>query len=116
MSKLKTAALALLVLGGAQAATVAVARTADAASPNTMRIVVRYGDLNLATREGADALRLRVVQAATRIKGGVDNRDLQGMAELRKARAAALDMADAIIAHSEPAFAWVGPAPDHLDL
>ena len=116
MSKLKTAFVAVLVLAGAQIATVAMARTAYAGSPDTMRIVVRYGDLNLATHEGADALRSRVDHAAMRIVGDVDPRDLQGMAELRKARAAALETADAIIAHSDTAFAWVGPAPHHLDL
>jgi UrcA family protein len=115
MFKLKTAA-ALFAVASALTATAATARTADASSPDAMRIVVRYGDLNLATREGADALRSRVVHAAMQIKGNVDPRDLQGMAEMRRARDAALAMADAIIVHSQPAFAAVGGPPNHLDL
>jgi UrcA family protein len=115
MFNLKTAATVFAV-ASALTATVATARTANEASPDAVRIVVRYGDLNLATREGADALRSRVVHAAMQIKGNVDPRDLQGMAEMRKARDAALAMADAIIVHSQPAFAATGGAPDHLDL
>jgi len=115
MFKLKTAAT-VFVVASTLVASVATARTAAASPPDAMRIVVTYGDLNLATREGADALRSRVVHAAMQIKGNVDPRDLQGMAEMRKARDAALAMADAIIEHSQPAFAAVGGAPNHLDL
>jgi UrcA family protein len=116
MTKLKTAAVALLVLAGAQTATGAMARTADAASPDTMRIVVKYGDLNLATREGAEALRARVVHAAMLIKGDADPRDLQAMAAMRKARDAAVAMADAITAHQDTALAAIGATPSHLPL
>lgn len=115
MTKFKTAVAAVLALAGALTATVAAARPA-AATSDTTRIVVRYGDLNLATREGADALRSRILHAAMRIKGDVDPRDLQGMAELRRAREAALGMADAIIAHSQSAYAAAGSAPGRLDL
>jgi UrcA family protein len=114
MTSLKTAAVALLALAGAQTATVATARTADQASPDTMRIVVKYGDLDLGTREGAEALRARVVDAAMRIKGDADPRDLRAMMERRKARDAAVAMADAIVAHQDKALAAAGPTPNHL--
>ena len=116
MTKLKTAAVALLVLAGAQTATVAMARTADAGSPDQVRIVVKYGDLNLATPEGAAALRARGVHAAMQIKGDVDPRDLKAMAEMRKARDEAIAMADAIAAHQDTALAAAGATPNHLAL
>ena len=97
MTKLRMTVVALLALGAAQTATVAIARTADAGGEAT-RVVVSYGDLNLATRQGADALRARVDLAARRVKGEVDPRDLRAVADLRRARATALGMANAIIA------------------
>ena len=117
MTKLKTAVAAALALAGALTTTVAMARTADAASPDTTRIVVRYGDLNLVTREGADALRSRVDHAAMLVVGSVDTRDLQRIAEQRHARAAALETANAIIAASSgSAYAANTGAPKTLGL
>src|SRR5207237_9294851 len=98
-------------------ATMATARTADAGAPDDVRVVVGYGDLNLATREGADTLRDRVDHAALRVKGDVDPRDLGGVAELRKARAAARDAANAILeAHRGTAYAGASAGPGKLHL
>jgi UrcA family protein len=117
MLNLKTGAAALLALALAQSATGAMARTPDAGSADTVQVVVRYGDLNLATPEGAQALRARVDRAAMLIKGDVDPRDLRAVGELRKARAAALETANAIIsAHAGTAYAATRPAPNWLGL
>ena len=94
-----------------------MARTPDTGSSETVQVVVRYGDLNLATPEGAAALRARVDRAAMLVKGDVDPRDLRAVAEQRKARAAALETANAIIsAHAGTAYAATRPAPTWLGL
>jgi UrcA family protein len=117
MTLTKSGLAALLALGVAACAPAALARTADAASPDEVRIVVGYGDLDLATPEGAHALRERVDRAAMRVKGEVDPRDLAGMAELRKARAAAQDAAGQIIdAHRATAYAGLHTAPSKVHL
>jgi UrcA family protein len=117
MLNLKTGVGALLALALAQSATGAMARTPDAGSADTVQVVVQYGDLNLATPEGAQALRDRVDRAAMLIKGDADPRDLKAVAELRKARAAALEAANAIIsAHAGTAYASTRPAPTYLAL
>jgi UrcA family protein len=78
---------------------------------------VAYGDLNLATPAGANALRARVDRAAMRVKGEVDPRDLAGMAELRKARAAAQEAADQIIgAHRGTPYANLPAPPSKVHL
>jgi UrcA family protein len=113
----------MLKLGTALAACLALAAPLTAAaqpaggSADDTRIVVRYGDLNLATRDGADALRARVDHAAMRVVGSVDPRDLQRMAEQHRARAAALETANAIIAASSgSAYAANSDAPKALRL
>jgi UrcA family protein len=117
MTLTKCGLAALLALGVAASTPVAFARTADAFAPDDVRIVVAYGDLDLATPAGADALRFRVDRAAMQVKGQVDPRDLAGMAELRKARAAAREAADAIIdAHRGTAYAGLHPAPSRVHL
>jgi UrcA family protein len=117
MLKLKWSLAAFLALAIAQSATGAVARTYDVGSPDDVQVVVRYGDLDLATPQGAQALRVRIDRAAMRVKGDVDPRDLRGMAELRKARAAALDAANAIIeARRGTAYAEIAAAQDKLGL
>ena len=117
MLNLKVGVAALVALAIAQSATGAMARTPDTGSSDTVQVVVRYGDLNLATLEGADALRARVDRAAMLIKGDVDPRDLRAVAEQRKARAAALETANAIIsAHAGTAYAATRPAPTWLGL
>jgi UrcA family protein len=117
MTLTKSGLAALLALGVAASAPAAFARTADAFAPDEVRIVVGYGDLNLATPEGAQTLRDRVDRAAVQVKGEVDPRDLAGMATLRKARAAARDAADQIIdAHRGTAFAGLPPAPRKVHL
>jgi UrcA family protein len=117
MLKLKLGVAALLAIAIAQSANGAAARTPDLGSSDDVRVVVRYGDLNLATPVGAHVLRARVDRAAMLVKGDVDPRDLRGVVELRKARAAALDAANAIIAaHAGTAYAATGPAPNKLDL
>ena len=107
MTLSKSGLAALLALGVAASAPAAFARTADAAiAPDEVQIVVDYGDLNLATSEGARALEDRVDRAAVRVKGEVDPRDLAAMADLRKARAAAREAADQIIdAHRGTSYA-----------
>ena len=108
---------ALLAIAIAQSATGAAAGTADSRSSDHVQVVVRYGDLNLATPEGAHALRARADRAAMLVKGGVFPLDLTGVAELRKARAAALAAADAIIAaHAPTAYAETRSAPSELHL
>jgi UrcA family protein len=118
MTLTKFGLAALLAVSVAASASAALARTAaDLSSPDDVRIVVGYGDLNLATPEGADALRARVDRAAMQIKGEVDPRDLAGMGELRKARAAAREAADAIIdGHRGTAYAGMRPAPSKVHL
>jgi UrcA family protein len=115
MLKLRLGIAAVVALAIAQSATGAIARTPDVGSSDEVRIVVRYGDLNLATPEGAHAL--RVDRAAILVKGEVDPRDLRAVAEMRKARAAAADAADAIIAaHRGTDYAATRPAPNKLGL
>ena len=118
MLTLKTGLAAVATLALIQSATGAFARTPDLGSSDDVQIVVRYGDLNLATPQGADALRARVDRAAMRVKGDVDPRNLQAVAEMRKARAAAQEAADAIItaAHQGPAYAAARPAPNKIGL
>ena len=117
MPNLKTGVAALLALALAQSATGALAKTPDAGFADAVQVIVRYGDLNLATPEGAHVLRARVDRAAMLIKGDVDPRDLRAVAELRKARAAALETANAIIsAHAGTAYAATRPAPNWLGL
>jgi UrcA family protein len=117
MLKLKLGAAGLLALAIVQSTTGAVARTPGVGSSDDVQIVVRYGDLNLATPQGAHALRARVDRAAVRVKGDVDPRDLRAVAEVRKARAAAADAANAIIAaHQGTAYAGMRPAPNKLGL
>ena len=109
--------LAALLAVSVASASAALARAADLSSPDDVRIVVGYGDLNLATPAGADALRARVDRAAIQVKGEVDPRDLAGMGELRKARAAAREAADAIIdGHRGTAYAGMRPAPSKVHL
>ena len=117
MLKLKLGVAAVVALAIAQSATGAMARTPDLGSSDEVRIVVRYGDLNLATPEGAHALRARVDRAAILVKGEIDPRDLRAVAEMRKARSAAADAADAIIAaHRGTDYAATRPAPNKLGL
>jgi UrcA family protein len=119
MTLTKSGLAALLALGVAASASApaALARTADAASPDEVRIVVGYGDLDLATPQGANALRARVDRAAMRVKGEVDPRDLTGVAELRQARRTAREAADSIIdAHRGTAYAGLRPAPSKVHL
>lgn len=117
MLKLKLGVAAFLALAITQSATGAMARTPDVGSSDDVQVVVRYGDLNLATPEGAHALRARVDRAARLVKGDVDPRNLQAVAEVRKARAAAADAANAIIeAHRGTAYAGIHPAPNKLGL
>ncbi|HLZ82457.1 MAG TPA: UrcA family protein [Caulobacteraceae bacterium] len=117
MLKSKTGIAAIAALAIAQAATGAMARTPALGSSDEVQIVVRYGDLNLATPEGAHALKARVDRAAVRVKGDVDPRNLQAVAEMRKARAAAQEAADAIIAaHQGSAYAATRPAPNKIGL
>ena len=117
MLELKTGVAAVVALAIAQSATGAMARTPGLGSSDEVQVVVRYGDLNLATPEGAHALRARVDRAAILVKGEVDPRDLRSVAEVRKARAAAADAADAIIAaHRGTAYAATRPAPNKLGL
>jgi UrcA family protein len=115
MTQTKFGLAALLALSVAASAPAALA--ADLSSPDEIRIVVGYGDLNLATPEGADALRARLDRAAMQIKGEVDPRDLASVGELRKARAAAREAADAIIdAHRGTAYASMRVAPSKVHL
>lgn len=117
MLKLKLSVAALLAVAIAQSATGAAARTHDRGLSGDVQVVVGYGDLNLATPSDADELRARVDRAALLVKGDVDPRDLAGMAELRKARAAALETANAIIAaHAATAYVAMRPAPNRLEL
>ena len=117
MTLTKFGLAALLAVSVAASASASLARTADPSSPDDVQMVVGYGDLNLATPEGADALRARVDRAAMQIKGEVDPRDLAGMGELRKARAAAREAADAIIdGHRGTAYAGMRPAPSKVHL
>lgn len=117
MTLTKSGLAALLALGVAASAPAALARTADAFAPDDVRIVVGYGDLDLATPQGAHALRARVDRAAMRVKGEVDPRDLASMADLRKARAAAQEAVDQIIAaHRGTAYAGLHPAPSKVHL
>jgi UrcA family protein len=117
MLTLKTGVAAIVALALAQSATAAMARTPAIGSSDDVQIVVKYGDLNLATPQGAHALHARVDRAAVRVKGDVDPRDLRAVAEMRKARAAAADAADAIIAaHAGTAYAATRPAPNKLGL
>lgn len=117
MLNLKVGAAALLALAVVQSTASAVARTVDVGASDDVRIVVRYGDLDLATPQGAHALHARVDRAAVLVKGDVDPRDLRGAAEVRKARAAAADAADAIIAaHRGTAYAGMRAAPNKLGL
>jgi UrcA family protein len=117
MTLTKFGLAALLAVSVAASASAARARTADLSSADDVRVVVGYGDLNLATPEGVDALRARVDRAAMQIKGEVDPRDLAGMGELRKARAAAREAADAIIdGHRGTAYAGMRPAPSTVHL
>ena len=114
MFKLGMAVAALLAIAAPLAAT---AHPAGGSSDDTTCVVVRYDDLNLATREGAQALRDRVDHAAMLIVGSVDLRDLQAVAEQRRARAAALETANAIIAASSgSAYAANSDAPRILRL
>jgi UrcA family protein len=114
MLKLATAIAAALAL----AAPLAAAAQPAAGSNDIPRVVVKYGDLNLATPEGAQALRDRVDRAATVVVGYVDPRDLQRVAEERRARAAARQTADEIIAAamSGPAYAANNHTPKVLRL
>jgi UrcA family protein len=114
MLKLGTALAACLALAAPFAAT---AQPAGGSSDDTIRIVVAYGDLNLATPEGAQALRARVDHAAMMVVGSVDPRDLQQVAVQRRARAAALETANAIIAaNTGSAYAANSAAPKTLRL
>jgi UrcA family protein len=117
MLKLKLGVAAVLAIAITQSATGAAAGTPDPRSSDEVRVVVRYSDLNLATPEGAHALRARADRAAMRVKGYVFPRDLTGVAELSKARAAALAAANAIIAaQAGTAYAARSPAPSELHL
>ena len=117
MLKLKLAVVAALAIAIAQSATGAAAGTPDPRSSDDARVVVRYADLNLATPEGAHALRARVDRAVKAIKGESDSRDLGRWADLRRAQAAAQEAASAIIAaHDGAAYAAARPAPEKLAL
>jgi UrcA family protein len=116
MLSLKAGVAGFLALAIAQSAGAAMARTADSAA-DEVRVVVQYSDLDLATPQGAAALRDRVDRAALRVKGDVDPRDLGGAADLRRARAAAQDTANAIIeAHRGTALARAPAAPNKVHL
>jgi UrcA family protein len=54
------------------------------------RIVVRYGDLNLASAEGARALHRRIVNAARRVCGGDSARELRLQREAAQCRKLAI--------------------------
>ncbi len=115
MHTLKLGGLALLAIA------IAIAQSAVAASAGTpdagdVRVVVRYADLDLATPVGAHILRARVDRAAMLVMSDIDQRDLGRMAQLRKARAAALAAANAIIAaHADANYAAANPVPTRLD-
>jgi len=113
MFKLVAAVAAVLALAAPLAAS---ARSAGANSADTITVLVRYGDLNLATREGAEALRARVDHAAMLVVGSVDPRDLRRVAEQRRARAAAQETANAIIAASSGSAQAANDAPRILRL
>ncbi len=96
MSNLKMS-IAAFLLASTQTANTAIARTVDAGSMAEPRVVVPYGDLDLSSKAGADELRRRVIGAAYRVNGDVDNRDPAQVAAFQKARGAALAAANAII-------------------
>ena len=69
----------------------AVSTQASAAMPQTPSITVHADDLNLATDAGVAALRVRIHQAAQRVCGDYDIRDLSAVQQAAKCRQMAMD-------------------------
>jgi UrcA family protein len=70
-----------------------IAGTAHAASPDAApSVAVRYGDLNLATEQGANTLYARVAAAARQVcaADGLDIRNLQAYAAARSCETQAI--------------------------
>ncbi|MBV8876391.1 MAG: UrcA family protein [Gammaproteobacteria bacterium] len=72
-----------------------LAGTAQAASPAAPSVTVPYGDLNLASEQGASALHARVAYAARQVCGGngLDVRNLQAYASERACESQAISRA-----------------------
>jgi UrcA family protein len=73
-----------------------IAGTAHAASPAAApTVTVRYGDLNLSSEQGANALYARVAYAARQVCGrsGLDARDLAAFAAERACESQAISQA-----------------------
>jgi UrcA family protein len=83
---LRVAALAAGILA-ASVAGVSAAATSAADAPS---VVVHYADLDLATRQGAQALYRRIAAAARKVCPNTDQRDLAAMAQNRDCREQAI--------------------------
>ena len=72
-----------------------IAGTAHVGGPAAASLTVSYGDLNLASEQGANALYARVTAAARQVCGaeGLDIRDLQAYAAARACESQAISRA-----------------------
>jgi UrcA family protein len=101
MNRLWLSALALLAsgLGGVQAAQLGSDATVRATIDGRLAVTVHYGDLNLANRDGTNALYARIVRAAERVCPHADQR-LGAKLATQRCVQGAVDAAVHLVNHS----------------
>jgi UrcA family protein len=83
---------ALIIAGGAMALAGHSPRVAVAAE-SVQQVTVRYGDLNLSSESGINALKQRIRHAAEMVCGEVDTREIRGSTQHLKCVRDAADTA-----------------------